>query len=107
MSECYPVLKIPKKILDINVQIPDIKIPDPTVPLRTKKPVKPLIPKLIKPKQLKFILLSLGVFLFLISILIPIYYRAFFLLLAFTVGTFIYFYNAFQYATKKLSMTRL
>lgn len=101
MSECYPVLKIPKKILDIDVQIPEIKIPEPTVPLRTKKPVKPVKSKLIKPKKLRFILISLGVFFLSIFIPIPMPHRAIVLLLGFTVGTLIYFNNNLQYATKK------
>ncbi|NET46883.1 hypothetical protein, partial [Okeania sp. SIO2B3] len=97
MSECYPVLKIPKKILDIDVQIPDIKIPETTVPLRTKKPVKPLTPKLIKPKKIRFLLISFGVFF--LSIFIPMPYGAIVLALGFILGVFFYFYNEFNYTT--------
>lgn len=100
MSEYYPVLKIPKQILDIDVHIPDITVPKTTVPLRTKKPVKPLIPKLIKPKKLKFILISFGVFF--VSILIPMPYGVIMMALFLILETFFYFYNEFNYTTKKV-----
>ena len=99
MSEYYPVLKIPQKILDINVHIPDIKVPEAKVPLHTKKPVKPLISKLIKPHKLKFILIGLG--LFFLSVFISLPSGAIILILGGTTTVFIYFKNQSNYAMKK------